>query len=384
MSWDPSLVDPTDRAFDGLILRSVGGRTGKVTLENGQKIVFPWKAQQEITGSEPPTVQTKEITGITHLLWSTYTGGEFPTVHTRAPYLRFISSFPDEPSPAAIADIASGLVTGEAEALIRLTSSPTTGQIYFFGESIFVDPVDIDEITTLGTLTVTAGDDITIQTTGAGDHIVVDSAANLTLDATGTVSITSADDITISTSGAGDDLILDPTGALTATGSSISLVSDGNGAVTITASGSGDLNLTGSPVNINGVDVSTALGGWGLITPTITQGVGVTFTNNYCRVVKLGRTVIYMGDVTITSSGTSGSVITVSLPYTPVSTGYQAAGTGYVYVNSTNEFCTALIRSATELSFGVGEYGGELGGNPVRQLLSGASIQWFVIYEATS
>ena len=315
MSWDPSLVDPTNRAFDGLILRSVGGRTGKVTLENGQKIVFPWKAQQEITGSDPPTVQTQEVAGLTHQLWSTYTGGEFPTIHTRAPYLRFISSFPDEPSPAAIADIASGLVTGGAEALIRLTSGPTIGQIYFFGEALFVDSVDIAEITTLGTLTVTAGDDITIQTTGAGDHIVIDSAANLTLDATGSVSITSAEDITISTSGAGDDLILDPTGALTATGSSISLVSDGNGNVTITASGTGDLLLTGSPVSVNGTDISTPLGVWSAFTPTL-SGTGTALGNGSLTgfYMKLGKLLFLRVRFTLGSTSTIGSTVSFALP----------------------------------------------------------------------
>lgn len=378
MSWDPSLVDPTDRAFDGLILRSVGGRTGKVVLENGQQIVFPWKAQQQVTGSTPPTVQTQEVTGVSHLLWSTYTGGEFPTVHTRAPYLRFISSFPDEPSPAAIADIASGLVTGEAEALIRLTSSPTIGQIYFFGEALFVDSVDIAEITTIGTLTVTAGDDITIQTTGAGDHIVIDSAANLTLDATGSVSITSAEDISISTSGAGDDLILDPTGALTATGSSISLVSDGNGAVTITASGSGDLNLTGSPVNINGVDVSTALGGWGNHTPTITQSGTVTATVTHSQAIKLGRLVIWSFVLAVTGSGTGGNTVTVSTPYTAAAANNMDVGAGHIYNGATNVNGIWSLNTTTTiaLTISTGYYN--------TALASGNSLTGTVCFQAAS
>lgn len=327
---------------DGRIIQAVGGASGNLKLINGQTITFPWKAQEEITGAEPPAIQTQEITGITHLLWSTYTGGEFPTVHDRAPYLKFISSFPDASSPSAIADLASGQVAGDAEALIRLASAPTTGQIYMFGETIMIDPLDVNVIDTLGVLDINAGGDLTISTDTAGADIYVTSLGEITL-----------------TSGVNYDLNL-------------------------SAPGTGVINIDGS-VFINSVNISTALGQWTNYTPTITQGVAISKTVHYCRVWKFGRTVIYMGNCTPTSSGTSGQVITVDLPYTSAHSGsYQAAGSAYIYANSGNHHCGVLLRSTTSMGFLLGEYGGEFGANPVRQLDSTGTIKWMVVYEATS
>ncbi len=50
-AWDGSLVDPTRGPVDAVFSRtpfsSVGGRTGPLTLENGAKLSFPWKEQQD-------------------------------------------------------------------------------------------------------------------------------------------------------------------------------------------------------------------------------------------------------------------------------------------------------------------------------------------------
>lgn len=52
-NWDGSLVDPTDSPVDAVFSRtplsSVGGKIGPLTVENGAKLSFPWKAQQ-VTG----------------------------------------------------------------------------------------------------------------------------------------------------------------------------------------------------------------------------------------------------------------------------------------------------------------------------------------------
>lgn len=60
LPWDPSYVDPTDRPADGLLIRSVGGRTGPISLENGAALSFPWKAQQEKSGTTPSQMYVYE------------------------------------------------------------------------------------------------------------------------------------------------------------------------------------------------------------------------------------------------------------------------------------------------------------------------------------
>lgn len=399
--WDPSLVDPTDVVFDGLILRSVGGRTGEVTLENGQQIRFPFKAQQEITSSVPPTIKTEEVGGANHYLHSTYSGGSFPTVHDRGPFLRFISGFPDDASPSSVADLASGQVTGQSEALIRLTSSPTTGEIYVFGNTSFVDSVNLAVISTLGTISITAGDDITISTTGAGDTILIDSADALTLNSAGLMTIqpdvnqnlalttTGTGDITISangdaslgairtlalSAGSGFDLTIGTSGVGIVDIANAGTVRLGNGSSVITIGG------TTSTINLAGYQIS---GAWTDYTPTLSQNGTVTKTVTYCRYRRYGRTVVYQGYIVATAAGTAGQVISVSLPVTAAIASFHPVGTFYFYDASTatNYAGTSLNRSTTSLGFLVNQ-AGEVGNNPSFALAADDQIKWEVVYEA--
>lgn len=333
--WDPSLVDPTAREFDGLILRSVGGRTGPVTLENGQRISFPFRAQQEVAGSTPPNIGAEhQAAGSTMRL--VIQGG---------------AAFNGTPEISMIAPLPGSLVPPSITLLDDLLSTPNANSIVLGG-------------------------------TAGGVQI---DGQSLTINSAGGLSLASDDSITLSTSGAGDDLILDPTGALTATGSSISLVSDGNGNVTITASGTGDLALTGAPVSINGVDVSTSLGQWTDYTPTLSQDGTISNTITYCRYKKRGREVTYQGFLVATAGGTSGQPISVTLPFTAAIASFHPAGSFYFYdaAPGTNYAGTALIRSTSSLGFLV-DQAGEVGSNPSFAIASGDQVKWEVVYEATS
>lgn len=55
-AWDPSLVDPTKQPRDVSMIRSPGGRSGALSLENGAKLAFPWARQQKISGTYPGQV----------------------------------------------------------------------------------------------------------------------------------------------------------------------------------------------------------------------------------------------------------------------------------------------------------------------------------------
>lgn len=404
MSWDESLVD-FEAPPDGRVLSAIGGASGNMRLVNGQKLRFPWKAQEEIADSVPPRVQSYEevAPGISHKLILLIDGAGFPGMDSY-PQIELESTFADDPSglagargePAVV--LYSGTLTGNDAAVITLQGSATGGVIQLSGNvtvpSLFTLTAPSFVATTISNpaatnLAITCSEDLAISTTGVGDTITVTSADTLALSATGAVSISSAEDITISTTGAGDDLILDPTGALTATGSSISLVSDGNGNVTITASGTGDLALTGAPVTINSVDVSTALGQWTDYTPTVTQSVTVSKTVTYSRYVKLGRTVIFEFYLVATSSGTATHALTVTLPVTAAQSAlpvgmfywYTTVGTDLNYVNPAYLASTTtmggIIHGATTV------FGNTQAGWP-DQVVSGDSLLGFIIYEAAS
>ena len=75
-------------------------------------------------------------------------------------------------------------------------------------------------------------------------------------------------------------------------------------------------------------------------TPTITQSVGVTFTNTGSTYQRVGRRITAKCQVTLTGAGTAGAVIVGTLPVTavtamdgsPIGTGYFSdASTGFTY-----------------------------------------------------
>lgn len=388
MSWDPTLVDPTDVPADGLLLRAVGGRTGSIALENGAKLTLPWKSQQQISGTTPAYVQAVEIdSGATHRQ-DFYFGGPSLLLGTTGPYLRLSMNYTDDSVPSA----RTAFLTADGTAGFSV-SDQGTYRLQIDGNVAFNDTFNMT-----GTLNLDSGGGIEALTAGWID--VVGDAGHRTYLGSGsgqalTVQGGSTSDVLINARGSGGDLTLsstdgavsvtaatsitlDPAGALSATGSSISLVSDGNGNVTITASGTGDLALTGAPVTINGTDVSTLLGQWTTHTPTITQSGTVTKTTTYSRSVKIGRLVIWSFLLAVTGSGTGGNDVTLSLPYTAAQAGNMTVGAATLYNGATNVQGEWAINTTTTIAM----Y--QTGGFYNTALASGNAITGTVVYEAAS
>lgn len=63
--------------------------------------------------------------------------------------------------------------------------------------------------------------------------------------------------------------------------------------------------------------------------PTLTQGVTVTKTVEYCRYKFIGRQVFVEMSLSITGAGTAGSAVSLSLPTAPL--GYRLLGQGTIY-----------------------------------------------------
>lgn len=418
MSWDPTLVDPTDVPADGLLLRAVGGRTGPIALENGAKLTLPWKSQQQLSGTTPAYIQAVETdSGAVHRQ-DFYFAGPSLLVGTTGPYLRLSMNYTDDATPSArtvflTADgtngfaaydfgtyrnrvegnllISSGTMNVASPSKINLDTGGgiealTSGWIDVAGDAghrTFIGSGSAQNLTIQGGSTSDvlvnaqgSGGDLTLSSSGGA--VTVSANTTMAISAGTTMSISAADDITISTTGTGDDIIIDPVGVLTCTGSAISLVSDGNGNVTITASGTGDLALTGAPVTINGVDVSTLLGQWTDHTPTITQSGSVTKTTTYSRAVKIGRTVIWSFLLNVTGSGTGGSTVTLSTPYTAAQAGNMTVGAATLYNGATNIQGEWALNATTTIAM----Y--QSGGFYTTALASGNAITGTVVYEAAS
>lgn len=68
--------------------------------------------------------------------------------------------------------------------------------------------------------------------------------------------------------------------------------------------------------------IAPAYGALTTWTPNLVQGVAVTFTNNYTKVIRIGRLVICSFNLSVTSAGTAGNAISIgTLPYTAATSG---------------------------------------------------------------
>lgn len=95
---------------------------------------------------------------------------------------------------------------------------------------------------------------------------------------------------------------------------------------------------------------------WTNFTPDLDQGGAVSKTVNYCRYVKIGRTYHMQGHFTVTSTGTLGALVVITLPVAVTSAGiaYRPIGTASLYDASLGNkyLCTAeLNNSATVVRF---------------------------------
>lgn len=342
--WDPSLVDPTDVIFDGLILRSVGGRTGEVTLENGQKIRFPWKAQQEVTGSVPPRIQAYETDnpGVEHKLVLSIDGAGFPGM-TTYPGMQLESTFADDVSGLAgvrgepTLVLYSGGLTGSDSCSIQLQASATgNGDIALNGDVTIpasTGSLKVDTIAnTVGAMTITSSEDLTISTSGAGDTILIDSADTLTLNSAGLMTLQpdANQNLALTTTGtgdvnitAGDDINLAATG---------DVVIDSGSSAVVTANAGNDravrangyplvpLRNVGTAISGTAPAVSDAAPAYkfqaGKATVTFTAGAGtLTFPTAFatgllaCLVTSGGSDAVV--DVTMGSSTKTSAALTL-------------------------------------------------------------------------
>lgn len=90
--------------------------------------------------------------------------------------------------------------------------------------------------------------------------------------------------------------------------------------------------------------VLAALTSW---TPSVTQAVNVTVTNNYSRYQRVGRMVTGWFKVTVTGAGTTANPIIVTFPVTAATT-QLVVGSGEVFdTSASNKFSALLFMPST-------------------------------------
>lgn len=320
-AWDPSLYDPTTQVPDGRVLIAAGGRTGTLELENGAKLRFPWKAQQQITDSAPPRIQSYEVdTGGQHTLGFQLGGA---VMDANAPTIDMQAPFPDETDEPWMT-LSSGGYPSSDQSSIVLRGHATLGTIELYGAITGFDSLAIDDITNrIGAMTIDSSSSLTLRS-GGTLTVQPDANQNLALTTTGTgdIALTAGDDITLSPGG---DLNLYSTGGpITMTGGlnqDVNITATGTGQVeigyagtTLIGDGAGVVTIgsTTAIINIGGYPFS---GAWSAYTPTL-GGTGTALGNGSLNgfYMRLGKLLILRVRFTLGSTSTVGSTLTFALP----------------------------------------------------------------------
>ena len=124
---------------------------------------------------------------------------------------------------------------------------------------------------------------------------------------------------------------------------------------------------------------------WQTYTPTLTQGAGVTFTNNYAKYVVEGKKVTCQVSLVATSAGTAANLITVSLPIASATSSlYRVIGAG-TFIDaspSTTYVCAAVQNNTTTVAFHHDtSAANNFGVAPAVTIASGDYINLEVVYE---
>lgn len=120
---------------------------------------------------------------------------------------------------------------------------------------------------------------------------------------------------------------------------------------------------------------------WADWTPTITQSVSVSFTNNFSRYAVIENTVIVRASLTVTSSGTGNNSIVIGGIPENAADNSGIAGTMAILDNGTAYYVGALFISGTTFLGRAHALGSAFGVAPNFALASGDIIYLVATYE---
>ena len=327
--WDPSLVDPTAVAHDGMLIRSVGGRSGPLALENGAELTFPWARIQRISGTLPGTIYAQDQTD----------GVLFNSLSLRSPKALAAGdqAFLDlRCNDAGVPQINMG--TPDTQVLIN----DTLIQIVM-GGGILLLP-DYLSVTASTTVDIEAGTSMSLTTDATtGTDITLNANRDLFLYADNDVNANAFNgDLTL---GAKLSMVMSND---TTSGTDITIQS--NRDLFLSADSDVEILATTGNIILNSLPIT---GAWNTSFSQVVKqnGTTVSSTVTSSRYWKVGRTVIWMFWSTVTGTGTASTAITVTTPFTGALSG-AVAGVWVQYDASLNQFLLGGLRfhSTTEVS----------------------------------
>jgi len=124
---------------------------------------------------------------------------------------------------------------------------------------------------------------------------------------------------------------------------------------------------------------------WTSFNPQLDQGTtNISKTINYCKYIKLGKTVIANGYIAVTANGTAGANVTLTLPLLAASGG-QPIGSFIIYGSSGNvNFAgTAWALTTSQMAFRSdgSNFESYFGNQPNRAIVNIDSIAFSIVYE---
>lgn len=370
--WDSSLVDPTDQARDTMLIRAIGGKSGPVSYENGAKITFPWKRQQQISGSKPGEIWVRDGSDPANSLDAQtlfIIGADVNSMaDAERPKLR-LDSYYDAGQDSSITMAAGDSPGAGLQTRIRVSTSridletvplwtsggATDGLIYISGAT-----THFTEVATLPDTDTRVAPLALIQRNFSGGSFTYGGTALLL----------------------GHGYV--QAGLIGGSPNTISF-----GASTL------QLNPSGGSVMIGGFDYAVLANqlanAWTTYTPTLTQSGAVTKTTSMARYCKLGRLVIGEILLSVTGAGTGNTAIIVGMPVAIHAAAGQPIGGGYVYDANVNVRYPGQVIAATTTTFqfipytmGTGGVLGQTASGFGAALASGDAITFYFVYEAAS
>jgi hypothetical protein len=145
--------------------------------------------------------------------------------------------------------------------------------------------------------------------------------------------------------------------------------------------------VTAALMNSDVRDPLAALAGaWTSYTPTVAQGAStdIAKTTSYAKYIRVGKYVLCTVSLSMTGTGTAGSVITTSLPVTAATSGNMVVGSG-VYGDAGNATwpCAVFLGSTTAAYlFAANQTAGYVGTTPAVTVASSDIIAFTITYEA--
>jgi hypothetical protein len=128
-----------------------------------------------------------------------------------------------------------------------------------------------------------------------------------------------------------------------------------------------------------------AIGVWSTYTPVLVQNGTRTATVNYASYVQINKMCAVNVDLTCTTAGSAGNIVTVSLPVNSNTSSPVAVGTGLIFDDSGSDviLVTPVINSASTVRFAADattSYSSAWGANPSVALANNDVISFSIIY----